>query len=41
MLQQLSNTREKVFRPQWEFPFRNDPVASLSPFRAADEVTGF
>src|SRR5437868_10960953 len=31
MLPAVLNTREKVFRPQWEFSLsRKDPVASLS-----------
>jgi len=38
--QQLLNAREKVFRPQWEFSFRNrsrrQPVAI-----ARQKVTGF
>src|ERR1044072_2255095 len=33
-LQQLVNAREKVFRPQWEFPFQKHPVATC-PYREA------
>ena len=31
--EQLSNAREKVFRPRGNFLLRNDPVASLSSLR--------
>jgi hypothetical protein len=34
------NAREKAFRPQGNFAFLKDPVASLS-LSVAEEVTGF